>query len=188
MTREEIKAIQNCQAGNLQEFGQLYDLYVKKIYAFIYAKTGHRETAEDLVSQTFFKALQGISKFKLEQGTFQSWIYTIARNLVTDYYRSQKSDIRIDDCWDLPDKKYLDFDFDTSARLLEVEQYLVKLKVEQRDIIIMRIWHEMSYHEIADVLGKTESACKMSFSRAIKDLRRVMPLAMWIFLIQNLKI
>lgn len=187
MSEAEITAIKSCQAGDRQAFGQLYDQYIKKIYAFVYAKTGHRETAEDLVSQTFFKALDSIDKFKFDgQGTFQSWLYTIARNLIIDNYRRQKNDIDINDCWDLAGKENSAIDFDAKEKIFEIKKYLSKLKPEQREIIIMRIWQEMSYAEIAEATEKSEAACKMTFSRAMKELRQAMPLAIWIALVAGL--
>jgi len=57
---------------------------------------------------------------------------------------------------------------------------LAKLKSEQREIIIMRIWQDMSYAEIAEALYKSEGSCKMAFSRAINTLRREMPLEIFI--------
>lgn len=61
MAFSEQQVISQCQQGQLDGFGQLYDLYIKKIYNFIYYKTHHQQTAEDLTSQTFLKALSKIN-------------------------------------------------------------------------------------------------------------------------------
>src|SRR6056297_2278284 len=90
MKQRESQAINNCQQGQLDSFNWLYERYIKKIYNFIYYKTMHQETAEDLTSQTFIKALNKINSFDSEQGTFQAWLYKIARNTVIDHYRTQK--------------------------------------------------------------------------------------------------
>ena len=58
LTDEQIVA--NCQNNQLAEFGILYDRYIKKIYSFIYYKTHHKETAEDLTSDTFHKVLKSL--------------------------------------------------------------------------------------------------------------------------------
>ena len=58
--QQDRELILECQKGNTQAFGALYDKYIKKIYDFIYYKTHHKETAEDLTSQTFFKVLNAI--------------------------------------------------------------------------------------------------------------------------------
>lgn len=169
-----------CQQGNLENFVQLYDKYIKRIYDFIYFKTTHKETAEDLTSLTFIKALEKIKTFNADKGTFSAWLYQIARNTVIDFYRTKKEAIDIDDVWDLAGNENIERDIDAKAKLQAIEKYLAKLKSEQREIIIMRIWSELTYAEIAEVLGKSEASCKMSFSRAIAVLRKEMPLELLI--------
>lgn len=182
MDQAEIEIINKCQAGDTEAFGRLYDKYIKKIYDFVYYKTHHPETAEDLVSQVFMKALRKITDFKINQGTFQAWIYRIARNTVIDHYRTSKIADNIEDIWDLAGNDDTERDIDTRNKLKEVEAYLTKLKPEQRDIIIMRVWQGMSYQEIALVLAKTEAGCKMVYSRAIRRLRDEVPLAALLYL------
>ena len=183
LNQNERTIIQACQQSDLEKFGYLYDMYIKKIYDFVYYKTHHKETAEDLVSKTFMKALEKINGFDNDKGTFQAWLYQIARNTIIDYYRTKKSDLNIDDVWDLAGKENLACDIDARQKLIEVEGYLKKFKSEQRDIIIMRVWQGMPYQEIAEVLGKSEASCKMMFSRTIRTLRKQMPLAMLIYLL-----
>lgn len=156
----------------MADFAILYDRYIKKIYNFIYYKTTHKETAEDLTSQAFFKALAAINRFDPAQGSFSSWLFRIARNTVIDHYRTKKHNANIDDIWDMADNTDIERDIDANMRLADVGQYMAKLPGDQREIIIMRVWQDMSYHEIAAILGKSEDACKMSFSRAINKLRQ----------------
>lgn len=109
ITWKQAKLIQlkKCQKGELEAFGFLYDNYIKKIYDFIYYKTHHQETAEDLTNATFMKALENIRKFNLQEAYFPAWLYKIARNTVIDHYRTQKNHNNIDDAWDIADKKKL---------------------------------------------------------------------------------
>jgi len=187
MAIDELRTIKQCQQGKLEEFGQLYDKYIKKIYDFIYFKTQHQETAKDLTSKTFIKALESIKRFKTEQGYFSAWLYTIARNTVIDHYRTKKVEADVNDIWDLSANDDIEQDLDTKEKLKQVEKYLSQLKTEHRDIIIMRVWHGMSYQEIAQVVGKSEASCKMMFSRTIIKLRQEMPLTLYILmLIQNI--
>lgn len=156
----------------MEKFGGLYETYIDKIYRFVYFKTHHKETAEDLVSQTFFKALQGVKDFDSSKGKFSSWLYCIAKNCVIDYYRIKKSEVDIYDIWDLADKQDIRRDSEFKDRLEQTEKYLKNLPGEQRDIILMRVWGDMSYKEIAEIIGKSEDNCKMIFSRAINKLRK----------------
>jgi RNA polymerase sigma-70 factor, ECF subfamily len=182
MAYDETKIILACQEGRLEEFGRLYDAYIKKIYDFIYYKTTHKETAEDLTSATFMKALEKIKTFSSGKGTFQAWLYQIARHTVIDHYRTKKEAVDIADIWDLAGKEDIEQDLDVKAKLADVEKHLANLKSEQRDIIIMRVWQELSYREIAETLGKSEASCKMAYSRAITTLRQYITLAVFAWL------
>jgi len=174
METAEQTIVRECQKGNLGKFSSLYDLYFKKIYNFIYFKTFHKETAEDLTSQTFFKSLENINKFDESKGTFSSWIYRIARNNVIDFYRQKKEDSGLDDAYGVWDSDDIEGKTEQKLQLAEVKKYLDKLAKNQKEIIIMRLWDQLSYEEISKITGNTEAACKMAFSRAIKKLREEM--------------
>jgi len=170
--------VERVQAGDKNAFGELYEIYIKKIYDFIYYKTHHHQTAEDLTSLVFVKALEKINNFKIDEtSSFQAWLYQIARNTVIDYYRTDKKQINIEDVWDLAQDEDFEFDLDTKMQLEEIKKHLANLKSKQRDIVIMRVWQEMSYKEIAAIMGESEANCKMIFSRALVKLKEEMPLA-----------
>lgn len=171
------------EGGSKEAFGELYEAYLRPIYNFIYFKTHHRETAEDLASQVFMKAYRSVSKFSAEKGTFQAWVYQIARRTVIDHYRSTKQTMNIDDVWDLDSGENIETDVENRILLESVKNYIRDLPSEQRDVIIMRIWQEMSYAEIAEVMNKSEASCKMIFSRSIKKLKTAMPEAALIVLV-----
>jgi len=124
--------------------------------------------------------LEKIKTFNSDKGTFSAWLYQIARNTVIDHYRTRKKTVDIDDVWDMAEDQDIERDIDVQEKLKSVEKHLAKLKSEQREIIIMRIWQDMSYAEIAEALDKSEGSCKMAFSRAINTLRREMPLEIFI--------
>lgn len=183
MTSQEKKAILACKNGDFSHFSTLYDMYIKKIYSFVFYKTNHKETAEDLTSTVFMKALNSIKSFDVEVGTLQAWLYMIARNTIIDHYRTKKSDANIEDCWDLSDKTDLSTELDSKIKLEKVAAYLKNIKSDQRDIIIMRVWQGMSHAEIAEVLGKSEASVKMKYSRAISSLRKDLSLGLYVALL-----
>ena len=167
----EKKHINACQNGDLEAFGALYDQYLQPIYQFIYFKTHHRETAEDLTSQTFIKALKAIQSFDTKKASFKTWLYQIARNTVIDHYRSFKQERPLEDAWNINDKADVERDVDFQLKIEAVESYLETLKPEQREIILLRLWGGHAFAEIAEITGKTEAACKMNFKRSMEKLR-----------------
>lgn len=156
------------------DFTKIYDDYSDRIYRFIYYKTYNREIAEDIMSATFLKAIEKQNSYRSRKGDIGPWLFTIARNLTIDHYRKNRIHLNINDIWDL--STYEDVAVDTENRILleELKEYLGKLKAAQREVIIMRIWMDMPYREIAGVLGKSESSLKMMFGRTIKLLKNQM--------------
>lgn len=186
---KEFEIIKACQAGNYEGFGALYGAYIKKIYDFVYWKTYHKETAEDIVSAVFMKALENIKSYRPEKGSFSAWLYGIARNAVIDHCRKGRPEIPVEDIWDIPDKNNLEVDFDVRDKLEEVKKNLAQFKRAHREIVILRLWQELSYREISEIVGASEANCKMIFSRTLSKLRSEMgPLAFMIFLSQFLNL
>lgn len=163
--------VARCQLGNTEAFGVLYDRYIDKIYRFVYYKTFVKETAEDLTSDVFHKALIKINSFDSEKGTFSAWIYRIARNSVIDHYRTKKEELSFDDVFDVGVDERTPEALDAISDLKNVTNYLETLSAKQREIITLRVWEELSYKEIAAIVGGSEDSVKMAFSRGIRELR-----------------
>lgn len=177
--------VEQVKKGDSLAFGMLYDEYSKKIFDFIYFRTFHRETAEDLTSTTFTKALEKIGSFDPGKGNFGSWIYRIARNTVIDHYRTNKISSDIFEAYDLSTSENIETDFDARDQLAKVQQYLSKLNPEQRELVVMRVWDGLSYREISEVMGKSEDALKVAFSRIMSKMRKESIYALTICLIIN---
>jgi RNA polymerase sigma-70 factor (ECF subfamily) len=179
---DERAIIEACLKGDTARFAELYDAYIRPIYDFIYYKTHHRETAEDLTSETFFKALKNIQKFD-QNRSFKSWLYAIANHTVIDHYRTARPTKDIDDVWDLPGEDNMVRDAETKLALAEVQKHLGKLSAIQRDILVLRLWQDLSYKEIAEIVGKSEANSKMIYSRAIAQLRASVPAGVFAILV-----
>lgn len=171
MKPDEGKIVLDCQKGNWSEFGEIYDSYIREIYKFIYFKTMHKETAEDLTSQTFLKVVEKISGFDANTN-LSAWIYAIARNTVIDFYRAQKGDLNIEDVWGLEFGESIVDSLVKKQALESVWLYLKNLDQGHREVILMRVWGGMSFKEIAGALGKSEGSVKMEFARSIGKIRQ----------------
>ncbi|MBI2356231.1 MAG: hypothetical protein HYV13_03455 [Candidatus Doudnabacteria bacterium] len=87
MTDEELnKLLSEAQSGDHEAFGLIYDEYSGRIYKFIFFRVGHKEVAEDILSETFVKAWNKISQINSYKA-LSSWFYQVAKNNIVDYYR-----------------------------------------------------------------------------------------------------
>jgi len=157
-----------------EPFIKIYDDFSDKIFRFIYYKTCHRETAEDIMSQTFLKAMEKWTLYNANKGTVSAWLYGIARNLIIDHYRKQQKwgyFKNICDIWDLPSDEDILRQLTEEEQKEELYKALNQLPSKQREIIMLRLWEDMPYREISEIMSRSESACKMLFSRSIGKLK-----------------
>src|ERR1700690_2201544 len=84
------------KSGQQSAFAEIYSLYFKKIYRFIFFRVSHKEVAEDLAEEVFLKAFTKLASI-IDDRTFEGWLYQIARNLVIDYYRQKKITIGLEE-------------------------------------------------------------------------------------------
>ncbi|MGI8613078.1 MAG: sigma-70 family RNA polymerase sigma factor [Nocardioidaceae bacterium] len=166
------------RAGDAEAFGLLYDHYADRIYRFLYARLGQTALAEDLTSETFFRALRSISSFTWQGRDFGAWLTTIARNLVTDHYKSSRSRLEVVanevpervDTGAGPETQVLASL--TSAALVEAMR---KLAPEQLDCLVLRFCQGLSIAETAASLGRSEGAVKQLQLRAVRNLAKLVP-------------
>ena len=183
LTTETDNLVKDARKGSAEAFGRLYELYFDRIYRYIYYRTMHRETAEDLCSKTFLKALDSLNHFNSDKGSFSSWIYRIASNSVTDYFRSSVRKESPADVWEIPSEE--DYVVDVHNRIYweKLKPGLMGLPADMREIIMLRIWDDLSFAEIARITGKSEASCKMSFGRTLKHLKNTVPLSLYLLFI-----
>lgn len=182
---QELELIALCREWKLENFSELYDRYFNKIYNFIYLKVYSREEAEDLTSEVFFKALNKIETFNPETWTsFQAWIYRIAHNRVVDHYRTKKESTSIEEIIDFKaSKEDIPEELFNKMKLEEVVKFMDSLKKEHKDVLIMRIWDNLSYREIAEITGLSESNCKKIVSRNLVKINEAVVYSLLLFLI-----
>jgi RNA polymerase sigma-70 factor, ECF subfamily len=170
--------VRRAQAGDTEAFGQLYDRYVEGIYRFCYHRVSSVSLAEDLTSETFYRALRGIGGFRWQGRDFGAWLTTIARNLVTDHYKSSRA--RLETVSDeLPERDDQGPGPEEAALTLltneALGQALHRLPAEQRDCLVMRFLQGLTIAETAEVLGRSDGAVKQLQLRAVRSLAKSLP-------------
>jgi RNA polymerase sigma-70 factor (ECF subfamily) len=173
-----IALVELARQGDTEAFGLLYDHYNGAVYRFLYYRTRSQALAEDLTSETFFRALRSMTGFRWQGKDFGAWLMTIARNLATDHFKAGRTRLELttedmglhDDAADGPENEVLAGL--TNEILL---QCLAKLPDEQRDCVVMRFLQGMSIAETAAVLGRSEGAIKQLQLRGVRNLAKLMP-------------
>lgn len=178
-TRERMIAlVELARGGDKEAFGLLFDHYHPSVYRFIYYRTRSQTLAEDLASETFFRALRSMNNFRWQGRDFGAWLMTIARNLCSDHFKAGKTrleqtteDMSLhDDVTDGPETLVLAQL--TNDALLSALQQLPK---EQQECLVMRFLQSMSISDTAKVLGRTEGAVKQLQLRGVRNLAKLMP-------------
>ena len=167
-----------------EQFSQIYDQYIGKIYRFVYLKVNSQEIAEDITSKVFLRgwetlSAQGGPASGGQTGTIKNpgaFLYQIARNAVVDHYRD-KARAKIvsvdfspeitDPGTSAQDKAIL------SADINNIKKAIQKLKKEHQDIIIWHYLEDMPIADIAELLGKPAGTVRVMLHRGLKDLKDI---------------
>ncbi len=169
---DERDLVRRAQRGEREAFAALYDLHYQAIFNYFYYRLGDQERAEDLTADLFVRMVEKIDRYRDRGRPFLAWLYTIARNLLTDYYRRQKGqEVPIDDL-PLSDGKSPVAEVEHRLAVDCLRLALQHLTTEQQEVIIHRFLEKESISRVAELLGKTEGAIKALQHRALAALRR----------------
>lgn len=162
--------------GSIDGFIQLYHAHVRGVYRYALARLGNPQDAEDVTSDIFKRAWSSLPRYRPE-GAFKSWLFSIAHRAVADHYRKHgPPTVTLDSLAEIidpavqPEEGAL-----TSEQLRQVFAALASLSQEQQEVITLRFLSDLRYEEIARIMGKRESAVKMTAYRALEQLRRRIP-------------
>jgi RNA polymerase sigma-70 factor, ECF subfamily len=174
--REISTLVTEAQRGDRDAFRRLYELFVRKIYNFLYRMVGSVEEAEDLAQQTFLMALQQLGTLR-DPTQIESWIYRIARNEVYQKFRKKQPDsleesgvevqnIPEDRSHANPEAIMLDHELETT-----VQRALAQLPAKLREVFILGVVQGLSYADVAAIVGRSMLAVKTDVYRARLQIR-----------------
>lgn len=158
-------------------FGSLYDHYFDQIFRFIFKRLGgDEETTGDLTQQTFMKAMANMSKYEDRGFPFSSWLYRIAQNEVSMFFRQQSKvySVAIDES--RIQEFAIEADLFSSHISMEDQDKLVEmlngLEATQLELIELRFFQEMSFKEIAEIYSVSEATAKMRTYRILERINK----------------
>lgn len=151
-----------------RRFADLYEINFDRVYAFVARRVGNREEAQDLTSEVFHQALASLERFEWRGVPFAAWLYRIATNAITDRWQRLSRERGIPP---RSDPQAEDTNLDDAGERAAIYRLVRSLPADQQRVIEMRFAKEMSIHEIAKELGRTDGAVKQLQFRALQNLR-----------------
>jgi RNA polymerase sigma-70 factor (ECF subfamily) len=172
---EERQLVQRAIERDSSAFAALYDLHVVRVYRHIYYMVTDAREAEDLTAQTFLKAWEAVDRYKERGAPFVAWLLRIAHNLTVSHLRSRRDHSVLEDNY-VDHKLYRNPEqaLEQSSDESSVREAVLKLRDEQRQVIMLRFVEELDYREVAAVIGKSVPAVRVIQHRALGNLRKLM--------------
>ena len=163
--------------GDDRAFEELYERYFQKLYAFVLRRVGHAPTAEDLLSDIFLKVFAHRKTF-IWKTSFSAWIYRIATNRITDYYRTKKTaepfNPEQDDHQPISHAS-APHEIDNTLSGQALERVLEQLPARDRLIVTLKFYNEYSHEEIAQTLNLKVNHVGVLIHRALKKCQTLLP-------------
>lgn len=170
MTDKEL--IRKVHNGSKEALNMIVEKYYDEIYRFCLYLTGQETDSYDITQEVFLRFIKYVDSY--EYRNLKGYLLIIARNLCRDYFHHKKDTCCIEDDF------YMGAE-DTGLNNLEDQmvlwQALQQIPIKQREIIILRIYEELRFHEIAGILGCNQSTVKSRFRLGLKSLRKIMEAA-----------
>jgi len=159
-----------------RKFIYFYDKYVDRITRYVFHRVGDQHVTEDLVSKTFFHALNHLGKFRWQGVTFGAWLYRIASNEVRAFLRNRRY-WHTDESQDIQDQPYQQpdqlEDLIASENKARITHCLNKLDEKSQDVLVLSFWESLSTREISAILNMPEGTVKVTKMRARQALYKL---------------
>jgi len=170
---------------NPESFGMLFETHYPAVFGYILKRVADPAVAQDIVAETFLKAVQNLHKFKWQDVSVANWFYKIATNEMRMYFRRNKYAPRsLDELFESDGYEPVSSEdiqaeaieaqrsVERQQRFIEAQKLLVTLPVKYQEVIVLRFVEKKKLKEIALIIGKKEGTVKSLLSRALTKLRK----------------
>lgn len=172
---DERTLVQRAIARDQEAFAALYDRHAVRVYRHVYYMVGNPAEAEDLTAQAFLQAWQAVPRYQIRGAPFVSWLLRIAHNLGVSHLRSRKEGAELPET--LVDRSRDGNPEEVLQRRADAERVreaILRLRDEQRQVIMLRFVEDLEYPEVARIVGKSVAAVRVIQHRALNALRKQM--------------
>lgn len=175
---DDQRLVSGLQARDPEAVRVLFELYADRLFNYVYYHSGHRTQAEDIVSETLYKALENIPNYQWRNIPFKAWIFRIARNLLIDYFRQRDKaqEVSLDkvENWDGNGDAGAADGGDIAAQISlreDLRQAIARLPEEQRNIFVLRFIEGFDLEQVSAITGRGIVSIKSLQYRAVRNLR-----------------
>ena len=172
---DEQQLIEACLAGRDGAFDLVVERHRRSVFQLCYRFVGNHEDASDLSQDVFLRAYRGLRRFR-GHSSLGTWLYRIGVNVCLNRISSKRPSTE-----PIDDRQFVDDRAESAAerilrgeRAARVRAAIAELPRKQRATLILRMYHEMSHQEIADVLGSSVGAVKANFFHALGNLKKLL--------------
>ena len=173
--------VQDYIAGNEGSLSVLIKRHESRIYGFIYSKIADRDTSNDIFQDTFIKVIKTLkSKSYNEEGKFLPWVMRIAHNLIIDHFRKNKKMTLFRETEEFSIFSIMSDDSPTIENKIisdqvevDIKRLIDELPQDQKEVLIMRMYQDMSFKEIAEITGVSINTSLGRMRYALMNLRKV---------------
>ena len=174
MEISDDEALNRAIQGDPEAFSILYERYVKRIYNYIFYRTGNPPDAEDLTERVFHRAFGHIQSYTNRGVPFSAWLYRIAHNLVANWHRdhARRQDLALEDvilvgaAFEMPE-----WVAETNEQRRWLLAAIRHLPEERQELLILKFVEQLSNAEVGQIMGRTEGAIKSLYHRTLLALR-----------------
>jgi len=168
-----------------EAFAKLYDKYYPQIFGYILKRVANLEIAQDITSETFFKALKSLWKFRWKNISFSAWLYRIANNEIANYYRKNRYLVSLEILRDKqgfepvvlhnPEIEFLEAEEKLKKHqdFLKIQEKISQLPIKYQEVITLRFFERKKIKEISEILGKKEGTIKSLLHRGLEKLKEL---------------
>lgn len=167
--------------GNEKALSDLIQRHKQRIYSFIYSKVTDRDVTEDIFQDTFIKVINTLKRGAYnEEGKFLPWVMRISHNLIIDYFRKNNRMPKFENNGDFNIFSVLsDDDLNAEKKIIkgqveeDLRRLILELPEDQREVLVMRLYKDMSFKEISDQTGVSINTALGRMRYALINLRKV---------------
>jgi len=174
---DPAQLLKRAASGDYEAFGQVYTIYLDRIYRYVFYQLKDKMAAEDLTEEIFVKAWKAMGAVRGGTLSFSAWLYRIAHNQVIDHFRARQPNVSLDR-EALGNAEIVDNIVDPeqeaerSLMQQEVLELVSYLPPDQKQLIILKFIEGLDNREIEQITGKSQGAIRVMQMRALAALRQ----------------